>query len=249
MSSSSRRTAAVAGAGFVIALTAGMVVGLGTGGAASPAGVASAQTPDPTTLSSTTIAITPTSAETTTSDSPTSDESSTTSPTPEPMPAYGDPVSVPRGSTATTAVPTFTFDGRPMETPAGTTFALGAEAPDWATLAADGTITVAPPANLPVGTYFVPVVATIPGEGAFRASAAIAVQPADGEVFPLPGTGSLGGGSLGGELGGAGGSSGTDTGSLAGLVLGGLLLGGIGLAIGEGLIPLPPNTVVPVVNQ
>lgn len=246
-----RSAATVAGAGFVVTLAAGLVVGVGASGNGSPLGIAGAQTPAPT--SPTTIAVNPTTATSATpatstvssaTDAPTT---SSTTLTTRPIPSYPEAVSVVRGDKAVVPAPVFRFGGRPMEIPAGTTYALGPAAPQWASLGADGSLTVEPPATLPVGTYFVPVVATLPGEGEFRASAAISVKPADDEQFPLPGTGSLGGGSLGG--GDAAGAAGSLGGALPAVLLGGALIAGIGLAIGGGMIPLPAGSSVPVVNQ
>lgn len=242
-----RSAATVAGVGFVVTLAAGLVVGVGASGNGSPLGIAGAQTPAPT--SPTTIAIDPTTATSATSTVPSTTDAPTTSSTTlttRPIPSYPEAVSVVRGDKAVVPAPVFSFGGRPMGIPAGTTYALGPAAPQWASLGADGSLTVEPPVTLPAGTYFVPVVATLPGEGEFRASAAITVKPADDEQFPLPGTGSLGGGSLGGGAAGAAGSLG---GALPAVLLGGALIAGIGLAIGGGMIPLPAGSSVPVVNQ
>ena len=52
------------------------------------------------------------------------------------------------------------------QAPAGTTYAKGAEAPEWATVAKDGTVTVKPGLHVKPGDYTVPVVVTYPDTSA-----------------------------------------------------------------------------------
>ena len=52
------------------------------------------------------------------------------------------------------------------QAPAGTTYAKGAEAPEWATVAKDGTVTVKPGLDVKPGDYTVPVVVTYPDTSA-----------------------------------------------------------------------------------
>ncbi len=52
------------------------------------------------------------------------------------------------------------------QAPAGTTYAKGANAPEWATVAEDGTVTVKPGLDVEPGDYTVPVVVTYPDSSA-----------------------------------------------------------------------------------
>ncbi|PNZ35243.1 Rib/alpha-like domain-containing protein, partial [Staphylococcus lutrae] len=69
------------------------------------------------------------------------------------------PVNVEPGKTATAPVP---LDNSGQTLPSGTTFERGNNVPDWATVNPDGTISVTPGADVPVGQYNVPVVVTYP---------------------------------------------------------------------------------------
>lgn len=75
-----------------------------------------------------------------------------------PVAAYLD-TTVNQGETATVAAP---LDQAGNAMPEGTTYAPGTDVPAWATVNADGTITVSPDATVPAGVYEVPVVVTLP---------------------------------------------------------------------------------------
>lgn len=65
-----------------------------------------------------------------------------------------DPIQVKQQDTATSK--------NTAQAPAGTTYAKGANAPEWATVGTDGTVTVKPGLDVKPGDYTVPVVATYP---------------------------------------------------------------------------------------
>ena len=62
------------------------------------------------------------------------------------------------------------------QAPAGTTYAMGANAPEWATVARDGTVTVEPGLGVKPGDYTVPVVVTYPDSSADNAVVNVTVK-------------------------------------------------------------------------
>ncbi|WP_296107757.1 Rib/alpha-like domain-containing protein [uncultured Corynebacterium sp.] len=62
------------------------------------------------------------------------------------------------------------------QAPAGTTYAKGANAPEWATVAKDGTVTVKPGLDVKPGDYTVPVVVTYPDSSADNAVVNVTVK-------------------------------------------------------------------------
>ena len=69
-----------------------------------------------------------------------------------------DPIQVKQQDTATSK--------NTSQAPAGTTYAKGANAPEWATVGQDGTVTVKPGLDVKPGDYTVPVVVTYPDSSA-----------------------------------------------------------------------------------
>ncbi|MDO5512965.1 Rib/alpha-like domain-containing protein, partial [Corynebacterium sp.] len=88
-------------------------------------------------------------------------------------PQYAD-TTVRQGGTATVAAPT--------DAPDSATFAAGADVPSWATVNADGTITLQPEVAVPVGDYTIPVVVTYADDSAETINARVSVTEADTSV-------------------------------------------------------------------
>ncbi|GAB3943335.1 hypothetical protein GCM10028828_10670 [Corynebacterium tapiri] len=98
-------------------------------------------------------------------------------------PKYVAPGAVQPGGSVTVAAPTSTQAVEKTAAPAGTKFepgvpGAGQTVPSWATVNADGTITVKPDAKAPAGSYQVPVLVTYPDGSTDTVSVPVTVKAA-----------------------------------------------------------------------
>ena len=92
------------------------------------------------------------------------------------------PITVEAGKRTTAPAPTLAPTGRPA--PDDVSFARDAHTQDWATVSADGSLTVTPPAGTKAGRHDVPVLVTYPDQSTETVTVAVTVSAAEAEATP-----------------------------------------------------------------